>query len=133
MPVGFQGLSIVQDELEGQRRERCDGWLAHGMLPVRVVSCEDLIPHGRQRKEGRGAPVLLLDDRIARGRPPPSARPPPPTRSAGLRRPRHGGPWLHGRDRRGGHAERRPGGWDLPRPRYRLAPRGPLRRARPPG
>src|SRR5436305_6484386 len=46
MPLGLQRLSVVVDELEGQRRER-DGWLAHGALPCGVVRCEDLIPHGR--------------------------------------------------------------------------------------
>jgi hypothetical protein len=45
VPLCLQGLSVVVDELEGQRRERRDGWLAHDVLPCGVVLCEDLIPH----------------------------------------------------------------------------------------
>ena len=47
MPLGLQGLSVVQDELEGQRREGRGGWLAHGMFPCGVVKEEDFIARRR--------------------------------------------------------------------------------------
>ena len=48
------------------RRERRDGWLAHGVLPFGVVSLENPIVLSRHGRKGSGLLVLLLDDRIAR-------------------------------------------------------------------
>lgn len=47
-------VSSSQTSWAWQRRECRSGWLSHGMLPFSVVSCENVIPHGRQRQAGKG-------------------------------------------------------------------------------
>jgi hypothetical protein len=54
VPAGLQRLSVAEDELKGQRRERRDGRLTHGMVPFEIVVWRILF---RMDKKGKILPL----------------------------------------------------------------------------